>query len=437
MCFRSARPERVCLGLSSLLACALLAATLLSTAVRSAERSPDEPIGELTLKQAIDTALARNPDLAASTYELRAADARITQASLRPNPEVSVELENFAGSGAARGTNALESTLSLSQVIELGHKRLLRTDVALRDREAAGVERQAQQLDVLAEVTRRFIAVVAAQDRLGLATSTKALAQRTLDAITARVQAARAPEAERSRARIALTRATVEEQQAQSELRSARLTLTALWGGTEPVFTKARADLFTLGTVTPFETLVGQLERNPDFLRFASERRVRDAELRLARAQARPNLVFGVGMRRLAETNDTALVASFSMPLPIFDRNQGAIREAQVRLAQTDVAREAAFVRARATVYGLYQELIASRTRLETLRTDALPQAQQALEQTQVGYERGRFSYLELATAQQEQLDLHAGIIEAAANYHRILTEIERLTGESLSAQAP
>jgi cobalt-zinc-cadmium efflux system outer membrane protein len=164
---------------------------------------------------------------------------------------------------------------------------------------------------------------------------------------------------------------------------------------------------------------------------------LRDAEVHLARAQSRPNLTFGIGVRRFSRTGDAALVAGFSIALPLSDRNQGAIREAEVRRAQTDATRGAAFVRARAAIYGLYQELLASRSRLETLRNDALPQAQQALGQTQSGYERGRFSYLELATAQQEQLELRAAIIEAAADYHRVLAEIERLTGEPLAAPTP
>jgi cobalt-zinc-cadmium efflux system outer membrane protein len=304
------------------------------------------------------------------------------------------------------------------------------------DRDLVGIERQAQQLDVLAEVARRFITLVAAQERVVFAQSARELAQRTLDAITTRVQAARSPEAERSRARITVTRARVEEQQAGSELRSARLALAALWGGHDPTFTHAKADLFTLDTVESFEELVRKLERNPDFVRFASEARLRDAELRLAQAQARPDITLRVGVGRFNDTRTTGLTAGFSMPLPLFDRNQGAIREAQVRRAQTDAQRQGALLRASAAVYGLYQQLAASRTSLQILRNDALPQAQQALDQTQYGYERGRFSYLELATAQQELLQLRATLIEVAADYHRELAEIERLTNEPVAADA-
>lgn len=401
--------------------------------VLASAAEPQEPQGELTLAQAIETALRRNPELLASRYELTAAQARILQAGLRLNPELDLEFENFAGSGAANGVDALETTLSLSQVIELGGKRGLRRSVAEADSDLIGLEQRARQLDVLAEVTRRFIDVVAAQERTRFAAEASRLAQQTLDAIAARVEAARAPIAEASRARIAVTRALIEERQATTALRSARYALASMWGSTEPVFTAANADLFAFESVEQFAALMAQIERNPDITRFASQSRLREAELRLAQAQARPNLAFSLGVRRFEESNDNALVAGFSMPLPVFDRNQGAIREARVRRAQTDAELQAALTRARGTLYAVYQEMATARERAESLRNEAVPQAQTALEQTQSGYERGRFSFLELLTAQQELLALRAAAIDAAADYHQLLAELERVTSEPLT----
>lgn len=413
-------------------AVACIALHLAFTAGVRAADSP-APAGELTLADAVGLALERNPDLVASRYELTASQARIVQAGLRPNPELGVEYENFAGSGTVRSVDALETTLSLSQVIELGGKRDLRRSVAEADSDLIAIEQRARQLDVLAEVTRRFIEVVTAQERVRFAQEAVQLARQTLEAITQRVEAARAPIAEQSRARIALTRATVEEQQAASELRAARQSLAALWGDAEPAFSRATADLFRFDSAESFQAFFQRLERTPDFLRFASEARLREAELRLAQAQARPNLTLGLGVRRFEETNDTALVAGFSMALPVYDRNQGAIREARVRRAQTDAQRQAALARARASLFSLYQEMTSARMRAETLRGEALPQAQTALAQTQSGYDRGRFSFLELATAQQEVLEVRAAAIAAAADYHRLRAELERLTSEPLS----
>jgi cobalt-zinc-cadmium efflux system outer membrane protein len=210
-----------------------------------------------------------------------------------------------------------------------------------------------------------------------------------------------------------------------------------LWGDAEPTFSAAQANLFAFSTLGSFESLLARLERNPGFVRFASEARLRDAEVRLAQAQARPNLTFSLGVRQFNESHDTALVAGFSMALPVFDRNRGAIREAQVRRAQSDAERDAAFARARAALFGLYQQVNAARVRSDILRREAIPQAQTALEQSQYGYDRGRFSFLELITSQQELLGLQEAAIDAAADHHRLLAEIERLTNEPLTDNLP
>ena len=127
-------------------------------------------------------------------------------------------------------------------------------------------------------------------------------------------------------------------------------------------------------------------------------------------------------------------MAGFSIPLRAFDRHQGAIREAELRrAADAGTAAGGADQRRSPRCIGLYQALQANRARMNTLRDAVLPQAQQALEQTQYGYERGRFSYLELAVAQRELLELESAAIDAAADSQQMLCEIERLTGQALA----
>jgi cobalt-zinc-cadmium efflux system outer membrane protein len=390
---------------------------------------------EVTLAGAIDLALKRNPALVASRYELTASQARVIQAGLRPNPELLLEFENFAGRGELSGVQSLETTLSLSQVIELGDKRRLRSAAALADSDVASIEQRARQLDVLADVTRRFVEVVAAQERVRLAGEATQLARQTLDAINVRVEAARTPVAEGSRARIALTRALIEERQAQAALRAARYSLAACWGDTEPEFTDASGNLFAFAAVHPLPALLTKIEHTPDITFFASQARLRDAELQVARAQSRPNLTFSLGVRRLEATDDLALVAGVSAPLSVYDRNQGVIREAKARRVQSDRELEAALVRLRSTLQATYEEMTASREAVEALRADAIPQAVLALDQVKSGYERGRFSFLELASAQQELLGLRASVLDAATDYHRLLAELERLTSEPLTTE--
>lgn len=388
---------------------------------------------ELTLAEAIDNALRRNPGLHASAFRLTRAQAETAQAQLRPAPELALELENFAGSGDMSGTDALESTLSFTQVLELGDKRTARIATAEAAADLAAVEVRARELDVLAEVTRRFLAAASAAEQLRLAQETQRLAEETLAAISRRVAAARSPLADESRARIAVTRASLDVRQSASVLRTRRYALAASWGDIEPQFGTLRADLFSFESDPGFPALIARLEHNPAFLRFASEIRLRDAQLRLAQAQNRPDLALTLGLRRLQDSGDTALVAGISMPLNLPKRGEANQRMARAELAQVQAEQQAAAVFARDTLFGLYEEMSAARRRAEALREEALPLARTALEQTQTGYDRGRFAFSELAVARQELLALQSAAIDSAATYHELRTEIQRLTGEPLT----
>lgn len=83
----------------------------------------DEPAGALTLRQALALTLTRSPELAAVSYDIRIAEARILQAKLRPNPELDLESQDITGSGEFSNARRSENTLQLGQLIELGGKR--------------------------------------------------------------------------------------------------------------------------------------------------------------------------------------------------------------------------------------------------------------------------------------------------------------------------
>ncbi len=187
-------------------------------------------------------------------------------------------------------------------------------------------------------------------------------------------------------------------------------------------------------TLTSFESLVEQLERNPDFLRFASSARLRDAEVRLAQAKARADVTVSAGVRRLEAADDQAFVVGFSMPLFARSRAHGAIEEAQATRALSDSEQESRRVDVNAQLFELYQELRHAITEATTLRDVVLPQVEAALRNTQLAFDRGRYSYLEWTDAQRELLAVQRDRIEAAANTHLFLAEIERLTGAPVSA---
>lgn len=409
--------------------CALIAvctALLIGAAAEAAAQG-------LTLASAIEQTLARNPDLRVYVPRLTAARERSAVAALRPPLELQAETQDVWGTGRTSGFDSAETTFALSHVVELGDKRTLRTDAANATRATIDAERATAELDVLAEVTRRFIHVAADQEHLALTMRATELAEENVAAATARVAAARAPEVELRRARVTSARAAVEQEHAEHELLTSRRKLAAMWGAAEPTFERVSADLYALPPSEGYEELVVRLAASPDFARFASEERLRDAELRVAEAHARTNLTVRAGVRILHDTNDEAFVFGVTLPLKAGARARSEIAAVRAEREQTAAEREAHRVRAEAQLFELFQELRHSITEADVLRTTVLPEMQAALEATRYAFDRGRYSYLEWVDAQRELVEVERALIDASANAHLYRTEIERLTGEALT----
>lgn len=390
----------------------------------------------LTLGQAVERALAGNPALQGFVYTLQAQDARIAAAGQRPVTEASFELENVLGSGEFDGLDEAEATFALSSVIELGDKRRLRTAAAEASRDLLSVERQAAQLDVLAEVARRFIHVAALQEQLALTVSATALARETVTDVERRVRAARSPEAELLRAQASLATAELDERNAQQQLAAGRRLLAATWGAQDDAFGVIRADLYRMPDSTDFAALAARLDANPDFLRFSSEARLRDAELRLASSLSRPDLAFSAGVRRFEGPDDQALVFGVSVPLFSGQRAAPARTEATALRDRVSVDRQTAMLRARSQLFQLHQELQQAIAETRALQAEVMPRLEQALKQTKYAYERGRYSYMELVDARQAWRVARHALIDAAERGQTLQVEIERLTGEPLDVGA-
>jgi outer membrane protein TolC len=138
---------------------------LASFSESSATQQPEtvqisEPNGVLTLSQALALALMKNPELKSFSLQVRISQARELQASLWPNPELEVEVEEVGGTGRRSRFDAAETTIQLSQLIELGDKRTKRTRLASLEKELAGSDYEAKRLDVFTEVTKAFIEVL-------------------------------------------------------------------------------------------------------------------------------------------------------------------------------------------------------------------------------------------------------------------------------------
>ncbi|MDH5469413.1 MAG: TolC family protein [Gammaproteobacteria bacterium] len=380
------------------------------------------------LKEAVARTLARNPELIAFGYQLQAQDARVVQAGLAPNPELSLTIENALGTGEFTGMDGAETTLSIAWVLEhsVRQRRLetARAGVSLLDAEA-----DILRLDAAAETARLFFLCLFNQTQMVNAGEAVQLAQETVSAVKKRVQAGKSPQAELARARAELARLKLDLEDFEHELLSASRRLAAQWGETEPDFKRVNGELVSLPNTDSFETLKTRIVRNPDIARFLSKQRVDEAELRLAEAQRKQNWRVSAGVRRLEITDDEALVANLTIPLTLRNRNQGGIAEARAKMAQTEADAVAARIRIETSLFVIYQELQHSLHRAKTFRDHIIPQLEQALADTRNAYDLGRYSYIEWRTAQKDLLEAHRALVEASVDAHNNTIEIERLTG--------
>ena len=392
----------------------------------------------LTLEQAIINVLEHSPVLKAADYESKAAAARIRMAKLSPRYRGSIELENFAGSGLFSGVDALETTLSLSKVLELGNKANLRGDLSNNKAILLRNEHDSKRLDVLAETTKRFIDVVTNQQRLVNANDSIAIAKRTKKLVAKRVKAGRSPTAELRRTKIALARSRLELEHAKHKLEAARIKLVTLWGempqsATQISFATAEADLFKFEPLEPFESLVTLLESNPDLVRFATEKRLAQTRTLLAKSTGQSDLEISGGLRHFNISDDTALVLSLNIPFGSSSRATSAIQESKIMVQREPLIYQQQRLTLYATLFELHQEVKHASDAVNALRKIIIPQAKQALKDYEKGYAAGRYSFFELTEAQKLLLELKLEAIVAASDYHRYFIEIDRLTGAGLS----
>ncbi len=386
----------------------------------------------LVVTDALKFALLHNPELSVYTWEIRAREADVLQASLIPNPGVSLEMENFAGGGAYRGFGASEITLTAGQLIQVAGKRGKRTEVARISGELTGWDYQSVKLKVFTEVTRAFYEVLTLQQQVDRAGKLLSLAEELEQAVAVRVKAGAMSPAEYARAKIETGKARVEVENYRYLLAAAKNRLASLWGAGKADFRGVRGVITLPDTLPTLGDLGLLLQQNPALARMETEKRLREAELELQKARKVPDPFVSAGYRRLMETGNGAMVAGVSIPLPFFDRNQGEIKKAAIRVQQVDKIRQSVELSLWKDLSRQYGELLSVVYRAKSLKNTILPQAEKSMTVIMDGYRQGRFTFLDVLDAQRTLFQAYTDYLQALADYRQKVSAIEMLIGEPL-----
>ncbi|RTM14587.1 MAG: TolC family protein [Bradyrhizobiaceae bacterium] len=383
----------------------------------------------LTLGTALQRALTASPRLTAAERDVGIATGQRIQAGALINPEVSYEQDNSFGSGIYRGTKAAETTLQISQLFELFGKREARVAVGQAGVETAAIQRQAIRLEVLSDTAVAFLSVLGLQRRIQILDEQVAAIDKITPLLQRRVDAGASSPAETGRAEVASALVKADRERLKAALASARRELAVLMGGTTPNFSTVSGRLDATGRPPSFKAVVAAIDANPQLVRWTAVYAQRNAELLLARLRPYPDVRVAGGWRHFNETNDDAVRLTVSVPIPVFDQNQGNILSAQESLAKTKAERDANRNTLIVLAGRAYDSLQGALRELEVLRGSAIPKSRQAADAIAEGYGQGRFSLLEVLDAQSSVAQARLREQEAQQNFHVAVATIEGLVG--------
>lgn len=376
-----------------------------------------EPV---TLEQALAQAAEHSPRVAQAKAKADAAEARARQAGALPNPDISLEVENFAGTGVFQGLRSAETTLTVGQRFELGGKRGARTALAAAERDMAILALRMARADLAQDICIAYAQLDAAQERLKLRRESIDQAQDLERTARLLVEVGRDPPLRQLRAAALLAEARVDAVQAQTELLTARSLLADLTGQTDlDISAQPAGDVpITVPPLSDAPTVDEQFA--------AAIHAVAQARVRIARADRIPDVTASAGVRRMNDGQATALVAGISIPLPIRSSNRSAVEAALFDATADAAALRQARLSVKRSQHDARTALEAAELQLDVLSGPSMTQAEEAVRIARIGYAAGKFGLLELVDAQAALTTAKAALIEARLDRARALAALIR-----------
>lgn len=404
--------------------CLLGMALTLSLGLTASEATPTTP--DLTLAAALQRALQAHPGIEAAQRRVEVARGHRLTAGLRPNPEAELEIEDLGG---ADGTT---TTLRLGHALELGGKRGRRLDLADQDISQAEGELRLVLADLHATVAQAYLAALVAQERAQLAKEAAELAAETARVVREQADGGKVSPVMQRRAELAANRSQATAENARRQAEMACVALAAHWDG-EVDFARLGGALGELASPPAADSVQTALAAHPALAVAAGEVDRRQADLALARTGAIPDLTVAVGVSRSESADDTTFSLTASVPLPIFDRNQGQVAATSAAIAEAGAELRAAKRLLTAQSRAVLARLDAEFVQATRLRDEILPAAREAFAAVRDGYAAGKLGYLDVLESREALFEIRADHLAALAGFHEARIELERLTAGALT----
>jgi cobalt-zinc-cadmium efflux system outer membrane protein len=401
------------------------------------------PPGQITVEQAVQEAVEKNLGLLAERYNLTIAEARIVTARLRPNPVFSfgADYQDWLGAGFSPNNSLgpAEVNFRTDFVLERGGKRQKRIELAKDARVVAQLQLLDSTRTLMLDVQNACVEVLLAKESLALAQDNLKAFNEIVNVNSARVNAGDLAQVELVRSRVAALQFQNTVLEEGSRLRVARNRLQVLLGRTIlstnfDVDGELRRDAPPLNVE---EVRRQALNLRPDLQALVHDQARSLADLRLQQAQGKVDYTVGAQVHRqygdalLSPGNSLGLF--FSMPLPVFNRNQGEIERVRQEQQQIQARIRALQANIQNEVENAYQQYLTARDLLSRIERDMLQQAREVKHTTEYSYRRGEASFVELLDAQRAFNDTVQSYNEARAQYARSLYLIDSISGKAVT----
>ncbi len=386
----------------------------------------------ITLDEAVKLALQANPEITVVQHAREVESAATLQAAVRPNPTLSAQVEDLH-------SQYRNSTILISQPLETAGKRDTRMAAADINLAIADADILIAQAEINAKVYAAFYQLLAAQQAQTLAQELLQISTQSKETTAKRVLAGKVSPVEETKAKVAEAGLKMELATANQQLASSRKRLASLWGNVRSdnsAFT-AVGELDNINEIATLDELVAQIQNSPRLqkatLAITQKQALRDIE----KAKQMPDVTVSLGAKRNEELGGiTQAVIGLSIPIPVFDRNQGNLQGAQARQLQSEsekIALENQLTKELMDAYSRRQLQIEA---AHTYNSDILPGAQSAYEAARKGFEFGKFSFLEVLDAQRTLFQAKTQFIQTLALAREAQADIQNILGIAYKYQS-
>ena len=381
--------------------------------------------GNYSLKQAIDKVIKNNPELATSKLELDAADARLKQEGLWENPTFTAESENFSGDNP--GFRRTENTFWLSQPFLLGGKRNFRKGIALQEREIVQLSYDAKRRYLIQAVEEAVYDILVAQQMIEFARQAEEIARDVYNVKESKMVEEYSSEVLLS-IEIELSEAEMEVLTAEKDLKIAKRQLALLLGDCEVSLGECKESLEREHKIPEYAALKNcLLSRNPEILVHKIREEQGNYLLNYAKSERIPDLEFSVGVRQFNEDDSYSFVGGISVPLPLFNRNQGSIQEAMVNKKRIEVDINATRNSLILELDEHYRTFEIMEKEITVLQERILPKAEEMLKKLMKGYEKKEVPYIGVLEARRKHIDTQKRYFQTLRDFNVTIAHLERL----------